>query len=80
MISKGVGVVDSKFDVRVREVVQQLRTTVLGYLSASSSMGDESDLTVVLSPILATRRDDRDRPSGIAGSYLLSSQSCTAYA
>ncbi|KAI5120013.1 hypothetical protein M0805_008474 [Coniferiporia weirii] len=59
----GYGVSDSKFDIKVRQVVQKTQGSIIGYLSAASSI-EESELVVVLSPIVAPRRDER--PSGVS--------------
>ncbi|KAH8115108.1 nucleoporin Nup186/Nup192/Nup205 [Phellopilus nigrolimitatus] len=56
--ASGYGVNDSKFDIKVRQVVQKTRKTVMRYLSAASSVG-ESELIIVLSPMMTTRRDER---------------------
>ncbi|KAL5524938.1 hypothetical protein ACEPAF_8807 [Sanghuangporus sanghuang] len=59
----GYGTEKTKFDMKVRRAVQDLRRALVRYLSASIDLG-ESELTVVIAPTLSSR-DDRPS-SGVA--------------
>lgn len=73
----------TRFDVTVRQTIQDLRRAIVRYLTAASDVGGtlfsplvllhtdhrtESELTVVLAPVFSLRDD---RPSGVAGELKL---------